>query len=189
MIKEIAENDIHQLALLHKRILPSFLSTFSISFITKFYKCQLERDNQLLIGYFEQDKLIGFVFGTDDVNLLYSEFINQNKFYFYTQTLISFLKNPKYLLLFLAKFTSESFTSTCQRQLVYIGVDNKTKQKGIGSQLLKYFENQWKEFGYYELEVESENPALQFYKRNNFKIVHTYNNWVEKKLLMGKTLP
>lgn len=188
MIRLIQEKDIQTLAILHKKILPSFLAEYPLSFIEKFYHNQLIRKNQTLIGYFEGEYLMGFVFGSDDVECLYSNFIQQNKLYFYIQTLFTLLLNPNYLILFSAKFFAKSYVSDCKRQLVYIAVDKNSKQKGIGKQLVIALEEKWAAYPYYELEVESNNPAFHFYEKLGFKVVHTYNNWVEKKILMGKTL-
>ena len=82
MIKKISKSEIKELAVLHQQVLPSFLSVFPLSFIEKFYTSQLARDGQLILGYFNEDKLVGFVFGTNNVEELYKDFINKNKFYF-----------------------------------------------------------------------------------------------------------
>lgn len=189
MIRPLTQQDIQSLAKLHKEILPSFLSVFPLSFIETFYKSQLEKRDQLLLGFFEEDRLVGFVFGTHDVEKLYLHFISENKAYFYTQTLCSLIKNPKYILLFASKIFAKPFHSDCKRQLVYIGVDKTAKQKGIGSQLIAALEQDWKGVKYYELEVEKNNPAFNFYKKHGFTLVHEYNHWVEKKWLLGKNIP
>lgn len=188
MIKLINENDISSLAKLHKEILPSFLSVFPLSFIEGFYKSQLKNKSQLLIGYYEENRLVGFVFGTDDVEQLYQKFIEENKFYFYWNTLLAFAKNPKYLLLFSSKVFAKPFQLNCKRQLVYIAVYPNASTKGIGSSLVKALEAEWQNYGYYELEVEKNNPAYQFYQKHGFFLVHEYNHWVEMKLLMGKKI-
>ncbi|MBS1550267.1 MAG: GNAT family N-acetyltransferase [Bacteroidetes bacterium] len=189
MIKPLSQENVPSLAKLHKEILPSFLSVFPLSFIEGFYKSQLEIRDQLLLGYFEENRLVGFVFGTHDVEKLYQHFISENKAYFYTQTLFSLIKNPKYFLLFASKVFAKPFHSVCKRQLVYIGVDKTAKQKGVGSQLIAALEQEWKGVKYYELEVESNNPAFSFYEKHGFTLVHEYHHWVEKKWLMGKNLP
>lgn len=189
MIRAITLKDISKLAILHKEVLPSFLAVFPLGFIQRFYSSQLSRKNQLLLGYFDEDNLVGFVFGTDNVDDLYSNFIHENKVYFYTQTLLAIAKNPKYILLFVSKLFSRPFKSPCKRQLVYIAVSKQTIKRGLGSLLVQTLERHWEQFGYYELEVESSNKAYSFYQKHNFYLVHQYNNWVETKLLLGKKLP
>lgn len=188
MILELEEKHIAEVAKIHKENLPSFLTEFPLSFIEKFYHLQITRKNQLLLGHFQDEKLAGFVFGTDDVEKLYDDFIEEKEFYFYFNTFKTLLFHPKYLVLFLGKAISKSFVSDCKRQLVYIAVDQKIGKKGIGSQLLIALEEHWKNEKYYELEVESRNEAFQFYTKKGFHLVHEYNNWVEKKYLLGKNL-
>lgn len=188
MIKPIEKHHIPQVAKIHKENLPSFLTTYSKSFIERFYTMQFGRGNQLFLGDFDEDILQGFVFGTDNVDLLYSDFIKQHKFYFLLNTALAFLKSPKYLLIFGSKFFSKQYESDCKRQLVYISVDKKLGKKGVGTRLLNAFDENWLKFGYYELEVDLTNDAKEFYEKNGFVLVHEYNNWAEKKLLLGKNL-
>lgn len=188
MILKLEKHHIAEVAKIHKENLPSFLTEFPLSFIEKFYQLQISRKNQLLLGVFESEKLAGFVFGTDDVEKLYDDFIKENRFYFYSNTFKTLLFNPKYFLLFLGKIFSKTYVSQHERQLVYIAVDSKIGKKGFGSSLLNAFEEEWAQFGYYELEVESKNSAYNFYKKNGFFLVHEANNWVEKKYLLGKNL-
>lgn len=188
MIRKIEAQHISQVAKIHKENLPSFLTEFPLSFIENFYKSQLNNTNNLLIGDFDGENVQGFVFGTDDVDALYGNFIAQNKIYFMLNVIFTLITHPKYILLFASKFFSKSFESPCKRQLVYIAADQKLGNKGIGSRLLTAFDEAWEQYQYYELEVESKNNALQFYEKKGFFLVHEYNNWVEKKLLMGKKL-
>ena len=83
MILKLEEKHIVEVAKIHKENLPSFLTKFPLSFIEKFYHLQISRKNQLLLGVFENEQLAGFVFGTDDVEKLYDDFIQDNRFYFY----------------------------------------------------------------------------------------------------------
>lgn len=188
MILNIQEQHISQVAKLHQENLPSFLSEYPLSFIEKFYHQQLKRNKQLLLGDFEDGELRGFVFGTDHVENLYKDFITDHQFYFYFQTICTLFFNPKYILLFASKFVSKKYVSRCKRQLVYIAVDAHAGKKGVGTSLLKALEEEWKDMKYYELEVEANNKAFCFYKKNGFFLVHEYNNWIEKKYLLGKNL-
>lgn len=188
MIKPIEKQHIKQIAKIHKENLPSFLTAYSLSFIERFYDQQLGKENHLFLGDFDGDILQGFVFGADNVDLLYSDFIMKHKIYFYLNTILAFLNAPKYIMIFGAKFFSKQYESNCKRQLVYITSDKKLGKKGVGTRLLRAFEENWEKYGYYELEVDVKNDAKQFYEKNDFVLVHEYKNWLEKKLLMGKFL-
>lgn len=188
MIKKLERRHIPQLAKIHKNNLPSFLSEFPLSFIEKFYELQFERQNQILLGAFMEKRLVGFVFGTDNVEKLFEDFLSKHWLLFYRNTFLALFTNPKFALLYLAKSSSKTANSTCKRHLVYIAVDSKTGKKGFGSALLNAFEDGWKQYEYYELEVDSNNEAYEFYKKNGFFLVDESNYWVGKKYLMGKHL-
>lgn len=186
MIIKLDESHIPQIAKIQKTSLPSLLSEYSLPFIETFYKFQIRQKDYILLGEWEDSELLGFVFGTYDVEKLYNEFINSKKIYFIWNTLLTFAFHPKYLMLILAKFFTKQYSSACKTQLVYIATDRNMKNKGIGKKLLQAFEKELKDTDYYELEVESNNNANHFYRKNGFSVVYTYNNFFEKKYLMGK---
>lgn len=188
MIRKLESKHIPDIAKIHKDNLPGFFSMFPLPFIEKFYEMQLKRKNQLLLGAFLEKQLVGFVFGTDDVEKLFENFIKEYRLLFYSNTFRALLYDPKFALLFLGKTFSKKPDSVCKRHLVYIAVDGKVGKKGIGTILLNAFEEEWKAYGYFELEVDSKNKALDFYKKNGFTLVYELNNWVERKYVMGKQL-
>ncbi|GAB0155128.1 hypothetical protein CHRYSEOSP005_03880 [Chryseobacterium sp. Alg-005] len=188
MIIKLNQSHIPQIAKIQKTNLPSFLSAYPLKFIETFYEFQLKQNDYILLGEMEGSQLLGFVFGTYDVEKLYDTFIDRKKGYFIWNTFITLIFNPKYLLLIFAKYFTKQYSSDCKTQLVYIATDKSMKNKGIGKKLLQAFEKELKNTEYYELEVESNNDANHFYNKNGFFIVHTYNNFFEKKYLMGKKI-
>lgn len=73
-------------------------------------------------------------------------------------------------------------------EIEYIVVKDEYKNKGIGSKLLKYIENNIKNI---TLEVrESNTTAINFYKKNGYSIVSTRHNYYkdEDGYLMIKNL-
>lgn len=191
MIFNLTKEDISQIVKIHKNNLPSLINFYSTSFVEKFYLHHLNKvSDTILVGYKEEGELYGFVFGTLDIEDMFGSFTTQNKMYFVKQTLLALLKHPKYLLYIFQSFLSKGFQKgDSKTQLVYIAVDQKYKGSGIGKKLLDGFEKELIKYkDYYELEVEQNNPALQFYQKRDFKIVREINNILEKKYLMGKAL-
>lgn len=191
MILNLTKEDIKQVVNIHKNNLPSLINFYTHDFIEKFYLHHLQKaDDTILVGYKEEGKLHGFVFGTLDINDMFGSFISQNKTYFVTQTFLALLKHPKYLLYIFQSFLAKGFQQgDSTTQLVYVAVEQKYKGSGIGKKLLEGFEQELiKTKNYYELEVEQNNPALQFYKSKGFKVIREMNNILEKKYLMGKHL-
>ena len=133
--------------------------------------------------------MLGFVFGTHELDLLFDDFLKQNRSYFIKETLIALVKNPVYIIHLFSKIVQKNPEVQSQSQLVYLVVDRTFAQKGIGKMLLENFENEvGKSVDYYELEVEKNNPALRFYQKNNFFTVSEINGILEKKYLLGKRL-
>lgn len=191
MILPIQKKDIAAVAKIHRDNLPSVISFYGQDFIERFYRFHLVKkvNKSIFLGAFENDILVGFVFGTYDLDALFDDFIKQNKWYFFTKTMKAIFSHPVYFVHLFGKITGKKTASNWQTQLVYIAVNKKQNGKGIGKQLIEHFENEAKkEVDYYELEVEKNNAALSFYKKNNFEIVEEINSILEKKYLMGKKL-
>lgn len=191
MIKTIAGKDIKQVAEIHKKFLPSILSYYSSDFIEKFYDYHLssKKGNHIFLGYFNQEKLMGFVFGTHQLDLLFDGFLNDNRSFFIIETLKALLYHPVYSIHLLGKFFQKTMPNQSQSQLVYIAIDKSHHKKGIGKMLLDGFEKEAKELvDYYELEVETNNPAAEFYRKNGFVTVFELNGILQKKYLLGKYL-
>ncbi len=191
MIQEITEKDIKQVAEIHKKFLPSIISFYSTDFIEKFYRHHLfsNKETRIFLGYFDEENLLGFVFGTHQLDLLFDDFLKKNRPYFIQETLKALVKHPIYVVHLFGKVFQKTAESQSQSQLVYIAVDKTYGKKGIGKMLLEIFEKEArKSVDYYELEVEKSNPALSFYQKNGFITVSKLNGILEKKYLLGKHL-
>lgn len=191
MIVNLLKEDLPEVVRIHRNNLPSLINFYTADFIRKFYLHHLNKGNEtVLVGFKEDGELCGFVFGTSDIEDMFGSFTAQNKLYFIKNTLLALLKHPKYLFYIFQSFVSKGFQKgDSKTQLVYIAVDAKYKGNGVGKKLLEGFEDELrKSQNYYELEVEQNNPALDFYKSKNFKIIRQINNILEKKYLMGKSL-
>lgn len=191
MIKEILEKDLKQVAEIHKKFLPSIISYYSSDFIEGFYKYHLisKKESCIFLGYFEGENLLGFVFGTHELDLLFDDFLKNNRISFIKETFLALMKNPVYFVHLVGKIFQETMPNQSQSQLVYIAVDKNYNKKGIGKLLLEGFEKEAKKsVNYYELEVEKNNPAFGFYQKNNFITVSELNSVLEKKYLLGKHL-
>lgn len=188
MTAEVTTENISDIALIHKKNLPSLLAYYPVKFIEKFYLNQLTKESSVFICFRQENEIAGFVFGTTDLKAMFESFIAENKFYFILETFKVLLKRPEYIL-----YLAESFLlkkenpHDSQTQLVYIASSKNHEKKGIGKSLLEAFEKEIKlRENHYELEVEQNNPALSFYQKNGFQTVREINNILEKKFLMRK---
>ena len=131
MIQAVRLQDIPQVAALHKKFLPSIISFYSLDFIEKFYQHHLSSppEKRIIIGFFEEGKLLGFVFGTHELDLLFDDFLKQNRSYFIKETLIALVKNPVYIIHLFSKIVQKNREVQSQSQLVYLVVDRTFAQK------------------------------------------------------------
>ena len=73
--------------------------------------------------------------------------------------------------------------------IVNIIVEKNYRNKGIGSELLNYIVNKYKDINSIILEVrESNKSAIEFYKKNNFKIINVRKKYygTEDALIMKR---
>ena len=62
--------------------------------------------------------------------------------------------------------------------IINIVVDKEYRNKGIGTKLLNYIVDNYKDINSIMLEVnENNNNAIDFYKKNDFKIINTRKNY------------
>lgn len=192
MIIDITEKDIKDVAYIHKNFLPSIICFYSLVFIEKFYNFHLQdkSEKKIFKGYKLNNRLVGFVFGMDNVENLFNKFIRSNVIFFIKETIIALLSHPQYLYFIITKIFERNETDKSNIQLVYIAVNKNIGIKGVGSTLLFDFEKELRNYDcyYYELEVEQNNTAFEFYRKNNFFIVKQIKNPLEKKFLLGKKL-
>lgn len=189
MIKLINKQHIEEVAKIHKENLPSILTYYPLSAIKRFYKVQFD-NNEILIGYESHGKIVGFAFGTENVDHVFPNFISSNRTQFLIDTTKAIFTNPKLIFFFLNKMFSKTESSDCKAHFVYMSLNKELKGSGIGFLLTKEFEKILKERNLisYEFEVEANNPAMRFHLKNKSVIVKEVNNLLERKFIFRKDL-
>lgn len=175
MIRKLSPDDVSEIASLHKKCLRSFLQSFDCNFIANFYNISLRSPDNFAIGYFVDNSLKGFVFGSIAVNNLYRLLIIKRPFYFIYKCIMAVACKPTMLFIFFRMLfnTTETTKSECNVQLVYIAVDDEIRKQGIGMKMLDSFHSFLieKQIYNYELIVEEGNKsAVSFYEKNGFAL-------------------
>ena len=137
MIRELTINDSKYYYELGRELNNNFKSLFDINKI-------LENNNEKVFGYYEKEKLLGFI----HISISFEVF-----------------------------------------DIVNIFVDNNYRNKRIGTKLLDYVINNYKNCKSLMLEVrESNNKAIDFYKSNGFEIVNVRKDYYgnEDALIMKR---
>ena len=174
-IKKAEESDIKNIVELHKYSYDEdhFTSTFSKKQLFRYYSTIMRFNNFNVVAYDDSENLLGFIIAGDRIKYAIGEFIRRN----YIILFLYLIKNPRFLfqkiIYYLNLFTHKSHFPQIKFRLLSIAVNRRLQDKGIGSQLISHFENELKCNGInvYGLSVRKSNEgAIMFYNKNNFKI-------------------
>jgi ribosomal protein S18 acetylase RimI-like enzyme len=179
--RNTVEADLNKIAKIHKQRFPDhYLGKFSVSLLYKFYKNLLD-SNQIFLVAEEDNKIVGFVVG-GDIKVIKERlnlFIKRNVLYYSLEILVRpntwsksiekikrmFIKQPEgyYNLDDYEPYTLLSIATALEAQ-----------GKGVGSGLIKAFDNEISKIGnHYHLAVmESNISAIKFYEKNGFEIAN-----------------
>jgi len=149
----------------------------SISLIKKFYESFISDQLVFLISV-DEDRISGFVLGGDSYTIteIKKKFVRESFFRLFTYILFSPKIYPQILSRLKISKKQEpqkEQVPTTSFRLLSIGVDSEYKRSGIGSALIKGFEERAKRMGVrsYGLSVYKTNEkAISFYKKNDLKI-------------------
>ena len=175
LIRKAEEKDIKNICTLHAHAFDEdhFTSTLSNSSLSKFYSTLFKYNNYNFVAYDENNILIGFVVAGNKTKYAIDLFIKDN----YHVLLLALLKNPQFLfkkmVSLLKKFINKSKSSNVEMRLLSIAVSKNSKEKGIGTALIEYLEENLRknEIYSYGLSVKKSNSnAIKFYNKNNFRI-------------------
>ena len=160
------------LAVIHKQVFGKihFTTSFSICLLTKYFENLIEKMKYGIVIKDNND-IVGYLFAASNSGQIINNFLNANflKVFFYL------LLNPRFILekireLF-SKFSSKNKNTRNEISLYLIAVDTRLGGRGIGKELIYYFEDLVKSNNEnsYTLSVRKNNQqAIDFYLKNNF---------------------
>lgn len=175
LIRKAEEKDIKNICTLHAHAFDEdhFTSTLSNSSLSKFYSTLFKYNDYNFVAYDENNILIGFVVAGNKTKYAIDLFIKDN----YHVLLLALLRNPHFLFQkikgLLNRFIKKSRSSNADMRLLSIAVNKNSKEKGIGTALIEYLEENLRknEIYSYGLSVKKSNTqAIRFYNKNNFRI-------------------
>ena len=141
--------------------------------LINFYTTLLQYNNYNYIALDSNEKPLGFIVAGYEIDAAINLFIKRN----ILSLSFILLKNPKFLYqklkILLRKNSNNGFVSKANLRLLAIGVKKDSEHKGIGTQLIQYFDNDLLQNGEnkYGLSVKKNNTnAIKFYLKNNFKV-------------------
>jgi ribosomal protein S18 acetylase RimI-like enzyme len=188
MIKSLTSKDAKLIAEIHLNAFPNFfLTSLGKRFLAVFYSKILKNEVGYGIGFFENDKLLGFAIGTTTPNGFYKRLAKKNFLPFTLAAIPSFIYNPKKGLQLIQSLRSQNQSiDEGTGVLLSICTIPTIQNKGLGSQIIRAFEeiSKQKNLSYLALTTDCENNEVVniFYQNKEYKLKEHFNTKNGRKM-------
>lgn len=182
MITNMKPQHIKKVAFLHFTCLDkSFLSSLGLPFLIALYKSMLFSKESFTFVYEDKKEVFGFITGCTDTSVFFKELIRKRWFSLLLPASIRLLKKFTLLvkiitaIIYPSQFSSKNLSKA---ELLSIAVDEKYREKQIGTQLLNVLNEEFKNRGIASFKVGVKKNMLRannFYKNNDFIFIETFN--------------
>ena len=152
-VRKAHSKDISGISGLHKYTFDRdhFTSTFSDDFLNEFYSYLIKNNEFSYVALAENKNLVGFVVAGFKSKDSVDKFVKNN----YLKLFFILLNNPKFFLqkikgVFERISKNQKVSAARELRLLSIVVNKDSQQKGVGSALLKFFEDELKNNGIFK---------------------------------------
>ena len=181
-VEFITDEDLDKVVLIHKDAFKSFfLTELGDNFLILYYRSVLHNKRGLLLGYYSDNKLLGFCAATTLSNGFYKNLVIDNILDYFIAGVIIMFKRPKALIRLFKNFTKGDPSTNDNgnyAELLSIAVSPMAQSSGIGQTLLSHLENTLcsKKCNLLSLTTDFENneKAIGFYKKMGYKIMYDF---------------
>lgn len=177
-LAQMSSDQIRNLARLHRRVLHSLLSDLGAPFLERYYR--LARADSSVIGMCAlsaEGNPLGWVVGSPQPEQI-ARRMSEARGWFIIYMLRVLVTNPKTIWQVAVSSSSASVPlKPGAIELTYLGVDESTRKKGLGRELLSAFIEaaRGKGFTSVELSVEAGNAAaIALYTRAGFRVARSH---------------
>lgn len=188
-IGDTEKDTINDIVSIHLNTFTGFFLTFlGRGFLNLMYRSYAEYNDSGILVAFEEEKPVGFLAYSGDLNGLYKYMIKKRLILFAWYSLGAFFRKPTVFMRLVRAFLkpSESKREEKYVELASIGVAPNVKSKGIGSQLIDALKAQvdFEKYVYITLETDAVNNdgANHFYKKNGFVIEREFETNEGRKM-------
>lgn len=166
-----------------------FLSELGREFLSTYYNTVRENDRGVLLGCFEDNKLLGFCAATTLSEGFNKHLVKSNFLSFSKIGLFLLFTRPKALLRLLKNFTKSDSSVSDDGQyaeLLSIGVSPAAQGKGVGKKLLMALEEYLNEMNVSQLSLTTDfydNEKTQnFYKGLGYEIMYDFVAYPDRRM-------
>ena len=189
-IRFIKKHEIVQVVSIHKKAFNDFfLTQLGDKFLWLYYYSVSKNKKGILIGYYEDENLLGFSCATYLSRGFYKDLIKENLVKFGIIGIKLIFTKPGSLLRILKNFSKNNKSINDDgnyAELLSIGVDPGIQGSGIGKQLLSEIENQLVENEINLLSLTTDyyknDKAIGFYKSLGYEIMYEFIAFPNRKM-------
>lgn len=177
-IREVKSEEkklIDEIVTIHLNTFTGFFLTFmGRGFLNQMYRSYCDYENAGLLVAEDANRIIGFLAYSSDFSGLYKHMIKTKIVPFAWYSVGAFFRRPSAFLHIIKAFLKPGEAKRKERyvELASIGVDPKSKSKGVGSKLIDELKKRvdFKKYAYITLETDAINNeiAIHFYEKNGF---------------------
>lgn len=189
-IRKPEKEEVHAISDIHLKAFDGFfLSELGSEFLSTYYNTVRENNRGVLLGCFEDNKLLGFCAATTLSEGFNKHLVKSNFFSFSKIGLFLLFSRPKALLRLLKNFTkSDSSVSDDGHyaELLSIGVSPTAQGKGVGKKLLMALEEYLNDKNVSQLSLTTDyydnEKTLNFYKGMGYEIMYDFVAYPDRRM-------
>jgi len=185
----IDKKDIKEVVRIHKSAFKGFfLTELGDDFLSLYYKSVLNYRGAILLGCFEDDKLLGFCAATILSNGFNARLIKSNLINFYLIGLKILFTKPNAIIRLFHNFSKKSseIDDGLYSELLSIGVDPNCQGKGVGKILLTVLESLLKDNNISKLSLTTDfydnDKAISFYKSLGYSVFYDFVTYPNRRM-------
>jgi ribosomal protein S18 acetylase RimI-like enzyme len=182
-----------KVAKLHLEAFPSFfLTSFGNSFLKTFYTSMLKHPDGIYIGLFDKQNIVAFAVGASKKRGFYTAILKKNGLILILKSLPFLLKSPNKLVRLLKALKTKDTNDDKildSATLLSICVSPKYRDKGIGNEILKAFEEiafQTSKGISLTTDAINNDYVNNYYKKNGYSLLKQFEQGTRKMNLYYK---
>jgi len=184
------KKDIQQVVMIHKDSFQNFFMTeLGTQFLTLFYKSVANHKKGLLLGYFENDKLLSFCAATYVSRGFYTSLIKSNLLSYFCMSIYLLFFNFSSLLRLVKNLTKKSEKvddNGYYAEHLSAATSKDSQGKGIGQMLFIEIEKELKLHGCEKVSLTTDyfnnEKTLNFHKKIGFEIFYEFISYPNRKM-------
>ena len=182
--------EVHAISDIHLKAFEGFfLSELGCEFLSTYYNSVRENDRGVLLGCFEDNKLLGFCAATTLSEGFNKYLVKSNFFSFAKIALFLLFTRHKALLRLLRNFTKSDPSvndNGIYAELLSIGVSPTAQGKGVGKKLLMALEEYLNDKNVSQLSLTTDyydnEKTLNFYKGMGYEIMYDFVAYPDRRM-------